>query len=75
MNAYYIKDLAVASYLAYKKIKMIKSYDQSSQSWVFDNTNGECEKLELEVRNGEAQASVLEYESMRRSLLSMVSKK
>jgi uncharacterized protein YhfF len=54
---------------------MIKSYDQSSQSWVFDNTNGECEKLELEVRNGEAQASVLEYESMRRSLLSMVSKK
>lgn len=69
---YFVKDLAVATFLAYKKIKIVKPYDVKTQSWVFESADGKCEEYELEVRNGVATVSVSEYESIRRNLLGMV---
>ena len=73
MNAdYAVKDLVVATYIAYKKVKMSKPYDAKTKSWIFDNSSNICEQLELDVRNGVASALVLEYEALRRNLLGMV---
>lgn len=69
---YTIKDLPVAAYLSYKKIKMVAPWDSSTRCWSFDNTDGSCESLELEVRNGDAVVSILEYETARKNVLSMV---
>lgn len=66
------KDLVVATYLAYRKIKMTDSWDPSTRNWSFDDADGLCERLELDVRNGDAQVSVLEYEAARKNILSMV---
>lgn len=69
---YLVRDLAVATYLAYNKVKLIKPYDIKTQSWVFESTDSDCEKYELDVRNGTATASISEYEAIRRNLLGMV---
>lgn len=66
------KDLVVATYLAYRKIKMTDSWDPTTRNWSFDDVDGLCERLELDVRNGDAQVSVLEYEAARKNILSMV---
>ena len=71
-SVFIIKDLPVAAYLAYKRIKMVAPWDSLTRSWAFDDTDLICQRLELEVRNGEALVSVLDYESARKNILSMV---
>lgn len=69
---YKTKDLVVASYLACRRIRMTDSWDESTRTWSFDNVDGLCECLELEVRNGDAKVSILDYEAARKNILSMV---
>ena len=69
---YKTKDLVVASYLAYRRIKMTDSWDAQTRTWSFDNVDGICERLELDVRNGEAKVAILDYETARKNVLSMV---
>lgn len=69
---YAVKDLVVATYIAYKKVKMSKPYDPKTKSWIFENKDNVCAQLELDVRNGIASVYVLDYEALRRNLLGMV---
>ena len=71
-EVYKTKDLVVASYLAYRRIKMTDSWDAQTRTWSFDNVDRVCEGLELDVRNGEAKVSILDYETARKNVLSMV---
>lgn len=73
-NVYKTKDLLLASYLYYCNIKLAEDYDEESKSWIFVNKDGECEKLSLDLKNGEVLVNPLNFESGRRNLLSMVRK-
>lgn len=70
-KAYATKDLIVASYLRYNNIKLYSDYKREIKSWVFNDPEL-CEKLSLEVKNGDALVDPTKFESCRRSLLSMV---
>ena len=67
---YSTKDLALATYLKIKGIKLSTGYVTETKSWTFCDPMI-CEELSLELRNGESQVEVLRYESTRRSLLGM----
>jgi hypothetical protein len=73
-KSYATKDLIVASYLRYNNIKLASDYKKEIKSWVFANPEL-CEKLSLDVKNGDAKVDPLGFESCRRSLLSMVNNK
>lgn len=70
-SVYVVKDLPVATYLKYKKVKLVAPYSKEKGAWLFDNKDNICEKYELEVRNGEALISVAEYEATRKNILGM----
>jgi hypothetical protein len=65
------KDLLVASYLRYNNVKLASDYKKDIKSWVFANPEL-CEKLSLDVKNGDARVEPTMFESCRRSLLAMV---
>lgn len=71
---YSTKDLLVASYLRYNNIKLASDYKKDIKSWVFCNPEL-CEKLSLDVKNGDARVEPTTFESCRRSLLAMVNNK
>ena len=68
---YNTRDLASATYIAYSGVKFSKPYDKTTRSWYFEDPE-KCEKLDLELRNGESFVEVIKYESTRRLLLGMV---
>jgi hypothetical protein len=70
-GTYAVKDLPVAAYLKYMKVKLVSAYSKEKGAWVFENIDHICEKYELEVRNGEALISVAEYEATRKNILGM----
>ena len=70
-KSYATKDLLVASYLRYKDIKLVSDYKKEIKSWVFSDPEI-CEKLSLDVKNGDTKVDILKFESCRRSLLAMV---
>jgi hypothetical protein len=73
-KSYATKDLIIASYLRYNNIKMVSDYKKEIKSWVFANPEL-CEKLSLDVKNGDARVEPITFESCRRSLLAMVNNK
>lgn len=73
-KSYTTKDLIVASYLRYNNVKMVSDYKKEIKSWVFANPEL-CEKLSLDVKNGDARVCPVVFESCRRSLLAMVNNK
>jgi len=70
-DKFYIKDLVSATYIMYNGVKFADGYDESSGCWVFEDPET-CKKLDLQLRNGDAQVEILKYESARRTLLGMV---
>jgi hypothetical protein len=70
-QVYKTKDLIVASYLRYKDVKLVSDYKKEIKSWVFNDPEL-CEKLSLDVKNGDAIVNPVSFESCRRSLLAMV---
>ena len=71
IDVYSVKDLMSATFIAYNGIKFADDYDSSTKSWIFENPD-ECKKLDLQLRNGDAEVEVIKYESTRRTLLGMV---
>jgi len=69
-DKFYTSDLTLAIYLAYNNIRFASTYDKSSKSWVFCDSD-KCKELEMSLRNGEAMVEVIKYESLRRNLIGM----
>lgn len=74
MIEYKTKDLLVATYLNYKEVKFVREYEKDSKCWVFDNSDGTCAALELELRNGDALVLAPKWELARRTVLAMTSR-
>jgi hypothetical protein len=74
MIEYKTKDLIVATYLNYKEVKFVREYEKDSKCWVFDNSDGICASLELELRNGDALVLASKWELARRTVLAMTSR-
>ena len=73
MSTYDTKDLLLATFLKYNKIKLAKDYDEASKSWIFEDVEN-CGELALQLKNNEASVDPMTFESCRRNLLSMVKK-
>jgi hypothetical protein len=70
-NCYSTRDLVLATYLKLRGIKLSNNYDIETKTWSFEDSEM-CTKISLELRNGNSNVDIFEYESTRRSLLGMV---
>lgn len=70
-DVYSTRDLVLATYLSLNNVKLSAGYDPATKSWVFGEAE-RCDDLSLELRNGDSNVEVLQYESTRRNLLGMV---